>query len=266
MERSPVQLVYGMRSFGQSCYELPVTTGEALFPPGFALAWGIAPASRRGPKPAHSVGRIVEAALALADEDGFSALSLPKIASRVGFTTNALYRYVSSKEELLVLLADAAWGPAPESLSHDDWRDAATGWVHAALDRFRVHPWLLDLPVRGAPVTPNLLGWLEKLLDSMSKTGLPMPDILGCAVLLDGYARSVAKLARDLHETTTPPVQSAAVASFLQPLLVERGYPILASMMSGGQYEDDAELPEADVEFGLTRILDGIDVQIRRCV
>jgi AcrR family transcriptional regulator len=244
-----------------------VTTGEPPLPPGLALAWGAAPAARRGRKPAHSVERIVEAALALADEAGFSALSLPKIASRVGVTTNALYRYVSSKEELLVLLADLAWGPAPESLSReDDWRAAATGWVHAALDRFRAHPWLLDLPVRGAPVTPNLLGWLEKLLESMTKTGLPMPDILGCAVLLDGYARSVAKLARDLRETTTPPVQSAAVASFLRPLLAERGYPILASMMSGGQYEDDDELPEADVEFGLTRILDGIEVQVGRCV
>jgi AcrR family transcriptional regulator len=255
-----------MHSFCQSRCERPVTTGEPPLPPGLALAWGLAPAARRGPKPAHSVERIVDAALTLADEDGFSALSLPKIASRVGVTTNALYRYVSSKEELLVLLADAAWGPAPESLSRDDWRDAATGWVHAALDRCRVHPWLLDLPVHGAPATPNLLDWLEKLLESMAKTGLPMPDILGCAVLLDGYARSVAKLARDLHETTTPPIQSAAVASFLQPLLVERGYPILASMMSGGQYEDDDELPEADVEFGLTRILDGIEVQVRRCV
>jgi AcrR family transcriptional regulator len=237
-------------------------TSEQL-PPGLALAWGITRAARRGPKPAQSVDRIIEAAMELADTDGFAALSLPKIAHRVGFTTNALYRYVSSKEELLVLLADTAWGTPPPAISDArSWRDAAAAWVHAVIDRYRVRPWLLDLPVRGAPVTPQLLGWLEKLLGALANTGLDVQETLGCAILLDGYARSMATLSRGLHDSTTAPVQSAAVAAFLQPLLRERGYPILSTMLAGGQYEDDEELPERDNGFGLVRILDGIEVMI----
>ena len=234
---------------------------ERDLPPGLALAWGETPASRRGPKPGYSVERIVEAAVELADREGFAALSLPRIARRVGFTTNALYRYVSSKDELLVLLADAGWGPPPDSLSRiRRWRAAATAWVRAVIERYHERPWLLSIPVRGAPVTPNLLRWLEVLLAGMAHSGLRDGDKLGCALLLDGYARGTAALSRDLREAGTPPVQSSAVTEFLQPRLSARGYPILATMLAGGRYEDTPA--DHDVEFGLGRILDGIDALI----
>jgi AcrR family transcriptional regulator len=235
-------------------------------PPGLAMAWGVMPSpGKRGPKPAFSVARIVDTALALADEEGFAELSMPKIAGRLGISANALYRYVSSKDELLVLLSEAAVGVPPSSITgHDGWRPGATAWVHALLDRYRRHPWLLDMPVRGAPMTPNLLRWLEVLLAAMSGTGLRNQDLVGCAVLLDGYARSTATLERNLRETTTPPVQSAAIAEFLGPLLQERGFPHVAAAMSAGDYTDD-DLTETnldDIDFGLTRILDGIDILI----
>jgi AcrR family transcriptional regulator len=232
-------------------------------PPGLALAWGITPApGTRGPKPAHTVDQIVATAVRLADEEGFAAASLPKIAKALGITANALYRYISSKDELLVLLAEAGWGPPPE-LASQSWRPACTAWVHAAGERFRVHPWLLDLPVRGAPATPNLLRWLEVLLDSLADTGLGNHDMLGCAILLDGYARSMATLTRNINNSTATPVQSAAVAEFLQPRLNER-FPRVAAIMLAGDYQDEEETTELkdDVEFGLARILDGIDAMI----
>lgn len=236
-------------------------TTEPPLPPGLALVWGFPPPTRRGPKPGHSVTRIVEAAIALADEEGVAGLSLPKIAGRLGLTPNALYRYVSSKDELLLLLVDAACGPPPADSAADlPWRAAVTAWVHALVDRYRARPWLLDIPVRGAPVTPNLLRWLETLLAALASSGLAAADRLACAVLLDGYARSTAELARDLVDSTATPVQSAEVTGFLYPLLRERGFPILADMVAGGQYADSATGP--DVGFGLDRILDGIEVRI----
>src|SRR3954447_9659985 len=84
-------------------------------PPGLALAWGVVSTGRRGPKPAHSVEKIVEAAAELADAHGITGVSLPRLAARIGVTTNSLYRYIRSKEELFVLLREAGWGTPPES-------------------------------------------------------------------------------------------------------------------------------------------------------
>lgn len=237
-----------------------LSTDDAQLPPGLVLAWGLpAKSNRLGRKPTQSVEQIVDAALELADADGFAALSMPKIAQKLGLTANAIYRYVRSRDELLVLLADAAWGPAPV-LDVADWRAAATAWTQAMVDRCDVHPWLCDLPIRGAPMTPNLLGWAEAILKALTGAGLSPTESLSCALLLDGYARRTAVARRDVRDSTTTSVEPAAVARFLEPRLHELGYSILASLMAGNQYTD--EVHDDDVTFGLTRILDGIAVLI----
>ncbi|MBN6041902.1 TetR/AcrR family transcriptional regulator [Amycolatopsis sp. 195334CR] len=224
-------------------------------PPGTALAWGYTPAPRRGPKPAYTVAQIVDAAIAQADAEGFDGLSMPAIAKRLGITANALYRYLRSKEELLVLAAEAGWGPPPEPLT-GDWRTAVTTWAHAQLDRCRRHPWLIELPVRGGPTTPNMLRWLEVFLEAMADTGLAAEDVLGCVLLVDGWVRSTAALVRDVRES-----EQEALNEFLQPLLRERGYPRVAEVLSGADYGEEG-MRDTDVEFGLNRILDGIEALI----
>lgn len=230
--------------------------GETPLPHGLALVWGFPPPPRRGPKPAYTVADVVTAALALADEEGVAGLSLPRIARRLDLTPTALYRYVSSKDELVLLLVDAGVGAPPAELP-GTWRDGAAAWVRALIARYGEHPWLVDLPIRGAPVTPNLLAWLESLLGALRMTGLPAGDQLSSATLLDGYARGIAGLARDLAASERTPVQSPEVVGFLYPLLAERGYPLVAEMLVGGEYTDSPAGP--DIEFGLNRILDGID-------
>lgn len=235
----------------------------ARLPPGLALAWGRLPASKRGPKPGHSVEEIVRTALELADEEGLAAVSMPKLGSRLGVTANALYRYVASKEELLVLLTDVGWGPPPASLPNaGNWRESARTWALGMVSRFEVHPWLLDMPVRSAPMTPHLVRWMEVLLQSMAGSGLGIRDSLGCALLLDGYARSTAQIHRDLSRSATPPLGSEPVAGFLLPLLRAGDYPMTVAMLTGGMSEDDGGDPGGEREFGLTRILDGIETLI----
>lgn len=233
---------------------------DELLPPGTALAWGHTAAPRRGPKPGWSVEQIVNAAIAQADAEGYAALSMPSIAKRLGITANALYRYIRSKEELLVLVAEASWGPPPEPLP-DDWRAAVTAWARALLERCHRHPWLIELPVRGGPTTPNMLRWLEVFLAGMADTGLNISDKLGCASLVDGWVRSTAALLRDVHAGS--PERTQALSEFLQPRLQDRGYPRVAAVFAGENYGEDG-MQESDVEFGLERILDGIEVLIAR--
>ena len=224
-------------------------------PPGLAPAWGATPRPRRGPKPSHSLAQIVAAAVELADADGLAAASLPNIAASLGLTTNALYRYVGSKDELLVLLADAGFGPPPPSPPGSDWRLATRDWTYAALDRYRARPWLLDLPVRGSVVTPHRLRWTEQLLSALSGAGLSDVDALGCALLVADFARATADRLRARADPDSPDsaVRADDVRTFLRPLLADGGYPHLAALAARGEYPG-----AASVDFGLDRVLDGI--------
>ena len=68
----------------------------------------------RGPKPALTLGRIVTAAVALADAEGLDAVSMGRVAAELGTAPMSLYRHVSAKEELLTLMVDAAWDEFPD--------------------------------------------------------------------------------------------------------------------------------------------------------
>jgi AcrR family transcriptional regulator len=231
-----------------------VSTGE--LPPGLALSWGVQPVQRRGPKPGFSVDQIVGTGIEFGDRYGFEAISLQRIAAQLGVTTNALYRYVRSKDELIVLVQDKALGPAPESILHaEGWRAGADAWVRAVVDRYAERPWLLDVPMQGAPTTPNQLHWLDVLLRVLAETSLSQHDALGCAVLLSGYARSYSAMVREVTANVDVPVQAPAVGAFLVPRLQEAGLDLVAALYTNQEYADEVD---DDLDFGLNRILDGI--------
>ncbi|MFJ8076620.1 TetR/AcrR family transcriptional regulator [Streptomyces sp. NPDC096176] len=108
--------------------------------------------------------RILRAALAVADDEGLPALSMRRVAEELGVETMALYRYTTSKDDLLdglvetlfldleARLADAgpvvmalAETPGPTSLNTSDLRQALHG---IAREMYRVavaHPNVVSL-------------------------------------------------------------------------------------------------------------------------
>ena len=232
-------------------------------PPAFALAWGLMPPRRRGRPPRHSLDEVIAAAVALADEDGLVGVSMPRLARRLGMTQNALYRYVTSKDDLLVLMGDAASPAIPDLDSAAGWQANARTWTRASLARYVTHPWLLDLRMQ-PPSTPNALLWLEAFLDGVADADLGPNRGIQCALLLDGYARSTAALSRDV--TSREPAYSPSVVAVIAPLLRDRGAPQVADFLQSAA-EDQQPAVEGvgeEVDFGLERIIDGIQQLVDR--
>jgi AcrR family transcriptional regulator len=232
-------------------------------PPVLALAWGLVPPGRRGRPPRHSLDEVVAAAVALADEDGLVGVSMPRLAHRLGMTQNALYRYVTTKDDLLVLMGDAA-SPAPPALdSSVGWQANARTWTLASLVRYITHPWLLDLRMQ-PPSTPNALLWLEAFLDGMADADLGLNRGVQCALLLNGYARSIAALSRDV--ASREPAYSPSVVAVIAPLLRDRGATQVAEFLQSAA-EDQQPAVEGvgeEVDFGLERIIEGIQQLVDR--
>ncbi|TMR18026.1 helix-turn-helix transcriptional regulator, partial [Nonomuraea turkmeniaca] len=89
-----------------------MTRGSAGDPDrGIELLWQ---ARERDPRPGLSLGRIVLAAIELADAEGLAGLSMRKVADRLGFTTMSLYRHVPGRDQLVDLMVDEVLSEHPD--------------------------------------------------------------------------------------------------------------------------------------------------------
>jgi AcrR family transcriptional regulator len=231
-------------------------------PPSLAAAWGLKERGSRGPKPALTLGRIVEAAVELARSEGLQAVSMARVAGELGSSAMSLYRYVDTKDELLELMVDAAIGP-PSPAGDGDWRAGLSRWAWTYHDRLREHPWGLQVPISGPPRTPNALAWLEHGLRSLRDTRLAEHEKASVVLLLSGHVRGEAALTADL--TATNPTIEASMTGYADLLRALAGadrFPALHAVLDAGVF-DVADDPDVEFSFGLERILDGVDALIR---
>ncbi len=234
-------------------------------PRGVALAWGVAAAPQRGPKREMSVERIVEAAVDLADAEGLSAVSMAAVAARLGFTPMSLYRYVTAKDDLILLMQEEATGVPSELTREGDWRQRLERLHHEQVQHYLEHPWVLDVPITGAPVTPNTAAWMDAGLAALADTALTYDERLSVVLLVSGQARwagsVLAGYTRAQRESGLDDAEVTSREDSLFRLLISAdAYPELRGAIDEGVFLDDAD-PFA---FGLARVLDGVAVYLER--
>jgi AcrR family transcriptional regulator len=235
---------------------------------GLKLLWDTPEPRTRGPKPALSLQDITAAAIALADRDGLAALSMRRVAEKLGFTTMSLYRHVPGKDELVEVMRDAAIGAPPEPDPSASWRDELSSWARASMAMHHKHPWLLDVEIRRPPFGPNHLRWLDAGLRIMAKLDLDAQERLRAVLLVDAYTRGFARvsvgLAQEQRRTGANRAELDRVyASIFEKIVAGGEYPALAEAVAAGGFEPGTDIEE-DFEFGLHRTLDGIEAFVRR--
>ena len=232
-------------------------------PAEVALMWRMRERRRRGPKPSLTVDDITRAAIEIADAEGLAAVSMARVAERLGNSTMALYRHVKSKDELLVLMSDAALErpePLPEGV---DWRTGLTFWAEGVLVAVRKHPGTRKLPISGPPAGPNNLAWFDSALEALKDTGLPegakVGVVMGLMTYVQGEIRLSPRPGRRLRRQPgrLQPVRRHAGPRG-RPAPVPRAGPDLwtpASSTTVESFEDDSD---EDFDFGLQLYLDGV--------
>jgi AcrR family transcriptional regulator len=254
-------------------------------PPGLDLLWGRRERGRRGPRPGLSADAIVNAALGLADAEGLEAVSMARVAAELGFTTMSLYRYVTSKDELLQLMWNAsALGAERLVIEGTGWRARLRAWAVIQRDMLDLHPWITQMPMAAPPVAPNSLHFVERGMETMDETGLTDMEKLQVIGLLSSYTLSEARMTADAMRAAKAAATSAAAASgasgasgagadgpgppesyeaLLRELVDEKTYPHLYRLA----WEPEPENPASEREqflFGVDTILDGVQALIDR--
>jgi AcrR family transcriptional regulator len=232
------------------------------------LLWGPGVRTARGPKPGLTVEQIVSTAIQIADGEGLDALTMRRVADELGFTPMALYRYVPGKDELIDLMVDAAIGPPPSPSDErpGDWTSGLTRWARADLAILRRHPWLLELVARG-PFGPNWFAWLEWALRVLSETGLSASEMLAIVDLVDGHVRGAAQIflavAKAEQNAGTPGGWEVAFEAALARAIGDGRFPTLARIAASEGFVTGTAPSDDHFEFGLQRVLDGIDAYVR---
>jgi len=189
------------------------------------------------------------------------------VADELGMGTMSLYRYLSSKDELLVLMVDAAFGAPETATPAEGWRAGLSRWARAHREVLRRHPWVLSVPISGPPLTPHQVAWLEWGLASLSDTGLAEEEKLSVMILLSGFVRNEATLNASITEAlraagSNEEELATGYGRMLDGLTATGRFPALRRMIAAGVFAGSGR-PDDDFEFGLERVLDGIDSLVR---
>jgi AcrR family transcriptional regulator len=233
----------------------------AKLPASMALAWGVGGPGSRGPKKTLTIGQIVDAGIAIAVADGITAVSMSRVAERLGVSTMALYRYVTAKDDLLELMVDTALGRPPDAKPGETWRDGLRRWAEGCRDGYRANPWALHVPISAPPLGPNNIRWLENALSSLRDTPLGAQQKLSCVLMISSYTRDEERLLHDLLTSQTAGRDPKDYGLMLASLITKEEFPeVCAALLSGALSDEDGV--DHDFDFGVERILDGIAVLI----
>jgi AcrR family transcriptional regulator len=243
---------------------------RAPTPTGIELAWRAAGDAARppepgngrkpGPRPGLTLGRIVTAAIEIADREGPNAVSLARVAAALGTVTTSLYRHVRSKDDLVVVMRDAAAAPPADMPPPDPgrWRESLTALAGQIYDLYRRHPWVLQLPTSGPPNTPNELLWGEHMLRALSQTTLSAHDQLRAVTLISGYVREQARLTLDPMIADGGDAVTGDYFGFLGTVLTPNRYPMFCRLFADQANTGTIGYTDEDFRFGLDRILAGL--------
>lgn len=236
-------------------------------PASIEAAWGLRERPHKGPKPGLSLQRIVEAGVRVARAEGLGAVSMARVAAGLGSAPMSLYRYVSAKDELIALMVDAAWGPAPEAVPGEGWRKGLSRWAWAMRAGLQANDWALQVQISGLPVRPNEVAWFEQGLASLAGTSLTETQKASVIMLISGYVRTEAVTGADIARAITssglsPDDWMASYGRMLAKLTDPVRFPAITKFIAAGVF-DVHDGPDDEFIFSLERILDGIEALVR---
>ncbi|MGQ4489328.1 TetR/AcrR family transcriptional regulator [Streptomyces sp. 372A] len=234
---------------------------DGALPPSVARVWESRQRPPRSSQLELSQERIVTEAIKYADSEGLPQLSMARLAERLGCATMSLYRHVATKDDLLALMLDTAYGAPPfPGTRVKDWRAGLERWTTELLGVYQRHPWMLQIPTSGPPLEPGQLSWMECGLQMLAGTRLSATEQFSVVLLMNGYVHAGTKLSPNALQMPGENKDSMPqYGRILAHLIDEATFPALSGLVAAGVID----APTNEFTFGLQRVLDGVEVLVR---
>ena len=200
-------------------------------------------------------GRVLQAAVDLADRDGIETVSMRNLGQELGIEAMSLYTHIRGKEDLLDGMIDVVVGEIRIDVEGPDWRTTLRRQVLAARNVMLRHRWAARIIETRSTPGPANLRYMEAVTGIIFDGGFSV-DLAHHAMHVLGSR--VFGFSQDLYDDSgvADPEAAAAFASQLAAVFPNIGAIAMAASHEGGigGCDDDYEFA-----FGLDLILDGLE-------
>jgi AcrR family transcriptional regulator len=199
---------------------------------------------------------IGRAALKIVDDKGLRELTMRRLAAELGTGPASLYRHVSSRDDLLVEVADLVLGEldAPDPALH--WRDAVEQLAHALRRVLVGHRGLVVISSNAPLLGPNAMRIRELFWSVMDRDGCD-PEFsvqTYAAVMHFVVCSAIFGAGAGRQGNTAWSGKASSGLDELLDLLPARRYPTVLKFSDYAGKPD----PEHDFIFGLHALLNGL--------
>lgn len=248
---------------------------DDLWPP-FSRGHGgsrgrVSPRERQHRSPSLSRGEIVDAAIAVADAEGASAISMRRIAQVLRAGTMSLYWHVDNKEHLLDLMLDTVLGETTLPDGTTDWRSALRAIACSERAVLHRHRWVMDFIGGRPPLGPHVVINLERsmaALDSLQLDTATVMNVLGTVntYVVGSVLRELREMRaqRDLERSGFDEAElMVGMSEWKQRLRADGRFRHFLRIIEDNVDPDAADTRDARFEFGLDCLLDGIAIRLQ---
>jgi AcrR family transcriptional regulator len=235
---------------------------------GIDTIWARDEVEAAGPQPL-SREAIVAAAIEIADNEGLEAVSIRRLATKLGARPMSLYSHIERKGDLIDLMVDEAMAGAvlPEYPPPDDWREGLRQIAQRTRETARAHPWMIAAAFRRPFVGPNALRHIDQSLAAVSSLSLAPERKRAVLLAIDtytlGFVRWEVKAPRPGGEPCVGCPEdgpsAAEVDAYIAVQAASGEYPHLSEL--GGK-KMSLSLQAEKFESGLEWLLAGIEAEV----
>lgn len=214
-----------------------------------------------GRHPRFSRERIGEVALAIADRDGFEAVSMRRVAQELGAGTMTLYHYLRTKDDLVALMDELLMGRVlvSEKELARPWREALTAILRRSLEVRVLHPWSL-IALQDARLGRNALRHAEQTLRALEGSPFTDEQKLTVMTVADAFVDGQAIRTAAMRMRPEPGLEELHQYDRLLEELERGPYPLLqrSQHLRRREWERGAAWMDEVFEQGLRALLDGL--------
>ena len=204
---------------------------------------------------------VLREALALLDDEGFDALTMRRLSDRLGVVPMALYRHVANKDDLILGVIDLAVSLVPIPSIELDWRSGLHELAHSIRRTMLQHPGIVGPVVTQPALGVHALVIGEYGLAVMRDAGFALEDA-------ERGPKTVLTYALGFVALEVPRLGQLESARNGMPNGLDIAYDELPIEIFPHTVEvrprAEELVSETQFEYGLQRILDGIELHAPR--